>query len=83
MELLQIHQLERDVKVHVEEIREPKGKIARREVEWASSSEAMKNDIANSYVVGFEVAMERMCVSHPGIDFSEVNPCHAMVDGKL
>lgn len=80
---LQIHRLEKEVTAREEEIHELKGKIARRESEWATSSEAMKNDIANSYVVGFEAAMEQACITHPGVDFFEVNPCYAVVDGKV
>jgi len=43
----------------------------------------LKNDITKSYAVGFETAMVQACVIHPGIDFSDVNPCYAVVDDKL
>jgi len=73
----------RDVKAREEEIRELKGKISRQEAEWASNFEAMKNDIKNLYVAKFEAMIEQTCIIHLGIDFSDVNPCHVMVDGKL
>jgi len=43
----------------------------------------MKNDIVGLYAVSIELALEQACIIHPGIDFSEVNPYNAMVDGKL
>lgn len=61
-----IRQLEKQVRVNEEEIRELKGKIVRREAECASGSKSMKNDIANSYVVGFEAALEQAYIVHPG-----------------
>jgi len=73
---LQIHQLRKDVKVREEE-------IALKEAEWTNTAETMKNNIVDSYAVSFEAALEQVCIIHPGIDFSEVIPCNAMVDGKL
>jgi len=71
------------VKTWEDEIRELNGKIVCREAEWVNNSESLKNDITKSYGIGFEAVVEQACVIHPDIDFSDVNPCYAVVDGKL
>jgi len=43
----------------------------------------LKNDIASSFGVGFEVALEQTTIVHPSIDLFEINPCKVVVDGKL
>jgi len=42
-----------------------------------------KLDTAQSYLVGFEAAIEQASGLHPEIDYSELDPCKTVVDGQL
>jgi len=54
-----------------------------KEVELSKIIDTLKDDVTQAYVVGFEAAMEQATIVHPSLNFSELSPCKAVVDGKL
>jgi len=50
---------------------------------FANTTEAFKLDAAQSYLVGFEVAIEKAAGIHPEIDYSKLDLGKAVVDGQL
>ena len=67
----------------LENIRDREKDMARKEVDLSKMIDPLKDDVTQSYVVGFEATMEQAAIVHPSVDFSELSPCKAMVDGKL
>jgi len=47
------------------------------------ATDSFKQDADQSYLVGFEEALEQTSTLHPTLDFSELSPGKIMVDGQL
>jgi len=45
--------------------------------------DSLKDNTTQSYIVVFETALEQAALVHPTVDFSELNPCKSIIDGKL
>jgi len=54
-----------------------------KEKEFCKMVDSFKDDATQSYIVGFETALEQAAIVHPIVDFSELNPGKIIVDGKL
>lgn len=57
--------------------------IAYKETKFSKTINTVKDDATQSYIVGFEAAMEQVALLHPSVDFSEFSPCKSVVNGKL
>ena len=44
---------------------------------------SLKDDATQSFIVGFETALEQTTIVYPTVDFSEQNSCKSIVFGKL
>jgi len=51
-----------------------KRELARKDEDFANTTEAFKWDAAQSYLVGFEAATEQASRLHSEIDYSELGP---------
>jgi len=60
-----------------------KEKIIRKENEFWKMVDSLKDNTTQSYIVVFETALEQAALVHPTVDFSELNPCKSIIDGKL
>jgi len=65
------------------EVDKHKGALARKDEYFANEAEAFKLDTAQSYLVGFEAAIEQVLGLHPEIDYTELGPGKTVVDGQL
>ncbi|ESW32997.1 hypothetical protein PHAVU_001G035000 [Phaseolus vulgaris] len=45
--------------------------------------ELLKDDVTNTFIVGFEAALEQVAAVHPSVDLSLMDPCKTVVEGKL
>ncbi|KAK6646238.1 hypothetical protein PHAVU_L003437 [Phaseolus vulgaris] len=57
--------------------------LKKRENELSKIVGALQDDVASSFIVGFEVVKDQAVVFHPSIDLSDINPCKTVVDGKI
>jgi len=57
--------------------------ITCKEGEFSKVVDSLKDDVTQSLIVGFEIALEQAAIVHPTVDFSKLNPCKRIVDGKL
>jgi len=60
-----------------------KEELARKDEDFANTTEAFKLDAAQSYLVGFEATIEQASRLHPEIDYSELGPGKTVIDGQL
>ena len=63
------------------EVDKLKGALAQKDEDFANEIEAFKLDAAQSYLMGFEAAIEQGSGLHPEIDYSELGP--GKIDGQL
>jgi len=45
--------------------------------------DSLKDDATQSFIVGFETALEQATIIHHAMDCLEFNPCKSIVDEKL
>ncbi|KAL9325373.1 hypothetical protein ACSQ67_006018 [Phaseolus vulgaris] len=73
-----------DVSSKIESLKKEIGEeITRKEGEFTKMVDSLKDDTTQSFIVGFETALEQASSVHPTVDFIELNPCKSIVDGKL
>jgi len=65
------------------EFEDLKKEVTRKGEDLVKATDSFKQDSAQSYLVGFEAALEQAAVVHPTIDFLELDPSKIMVNGKL
>ena len=65
------------------EIDKLKGELVQKDEYLTKETEACKQDAAQSYLVGFEAAIEQASGLHPEIDYSQLNPGKTVVNGQL
>ena len=65
------------------EVNKLKEELAKKDEEFSKETEACKQDDAQAYLVGFEVAIEEASRLYPNIDYSQLDPDKTMVDGQL
>jgi len=63
-------------------IEELENDVSRREKDLTKARESFKQDNAQSYLVGFEAAIEQASTLHPDL-VSELGPGKTVVDGQL
>jgi len=57
--------------------------LTRKDDVLAKASKSLKQDVAQSYLVGFEATIKQALALHPDLDFSDLGPGKTMVDGQL
>jgi len=57
--------------------------VTRKEGEFSKMVDFLKDDAAQSFIVGFETTLEQATIVHPTVFFSELDPCKSIIDGKL
>jgi len=73
-----------DVSSKIESLKKEIGEeITRKEGEITKMVDSLKDDTTQSFIAGFETALEQASSFHPTVDFIELNPCKSIVDGKL
>jgi len=65
------------------EIEVLKRELTHKEKDFFKATNSFKENVAQSYLVGFEAALEQATVVHPAIDFSELDLDKTVVEGKL
>jgi len=65
------------------EVKGLKKVVTRKGEDLAKAIDSFKQDAAQSYLVGFEAALEQAMVVHPTIDFSTLDPTKTVVNRKL
>jgi len=65
------------------EVEDLKKEVNRKEEDLAKATDSFKQDVAKSYLVGFEAALEQAAVVHPTIDLSTLDLGKTVVNGKL
>ena len=68
---------------HLAKVEKLKGELAQKDEDLAKEKESFKNDVAQSYLVGFEEAVEQASGLLPEIDFSVLGPSKTVVDIQL
>jgi len=65
------------------EIENLKKEMAHKEENATKTIEALKDDVTQSFLAGFETALEQATVVHPTLDLSALDLGKTMVDGQL
>jgi len=65
------------------EIEDLKKETTHKEEDFSKITDSFKEDATQSYLVGFEIALEQATVVHPTIDFSDLDSGKIVVDEKL
>jgi len=50
---------------------------------FSKTTDSHKQDVGQSYLVGFEAVVEQATTLHPSLDFTELGPGKIVVDGQL
>jgi len=54
------------------EVDKLKGELTCKDEDLTKATKSFKQDVAQSYLVGFEAALEQASTLHPTLDFSEL-----------
>jgi len=65
------------------EVQRLKETLAKKDEELVKERKALTNDVANSYLAGFESTVIQVSGIYPGMDFSQLGPGKTVVDGQL
>jgi len=65
------------------EVDKLKMELTLKDKTFAKITNSFKQDVAQSYLVGFEAIVEQATTIHPSLDFTELGPGKIMVDGQL
>ena len=65
------------------EVDKLKRELTLKDETLAKTINSFKQDDAQSYLVGFEEAVEQATTLHPFLDFTELGPGKIVVDGQL
>jgi len=57
--------------------------VTRKREDLIKAIDSFKQDVAQSYLVGFEAALEQASAVHPTMDLSELDPSKIVVDSQL
>jgi len=56
------------------EVDKLKRELTVKDETFAQTTDSFKKDVAQSYLVGFEAAVEQATTIHPSLDFTELSP---------
>ena len=65
------------------EVDKIKGELIRKDEDFVKATDFFKQDTAQSYLVGFEAALEQAATVHPSMDLSTLDPGKTVVDSQL
>ena len=65
------------------EVDELKKELTHKGEDLIKATDSFKQDVAQSYLVGFKATLEQAAVIHPSMDLSELDSGKTVVDGQL